>query len=396
MQPTRSIRPLATRAALLRRQHTNAIDALSFRPALNQRKSNPKTAKANSGWAKNIPRSAKEGNDRIESPVPANYVQPTIRTLRSEALSPSDHVLFSADQEYCFVWDALATQSSPSDPATEDTKPPLATIRYSTAGTHFPAGLQGFFYYYNYAGPAPRTSGEIRFRKTYSSDPSSFSSGKDLEATHGLPWRLQLLTIAAFDKHRALRDILLRDGLVDEETMKIAAEMGTARAQRKETIPLIHTFRQPFYLDFASPLHWWNFMDSQRLHFSRPMANITSIKLHGERMPPPWLGSAICTFVKSKSPYHQNSRVINVAVLSIVDPVQRNPDFPEDLYELAPTPPRPKSILRRGTRVWALDLDDCDPQRSEGFHVLFENEKLPPLRTGRILGPPKQESSNAL
>ena len=286
----------------------------------------------------------------------------------------------------------------------------LFRSRYSDPGTCFPAGLQGFFYYYVPRSPAPRPAGELRFRKMHSPEPSAFTSGKDLEAAHGLPWRLQLPTIASFDQHQALRNILLRDGLVDEETMHIAEQMGRARARRKETVPLIHSFRQPFYLEFGSPLHWWHFMGPNRLYFSGPMANILSLKIGGERYPSPWIGlsalyrgvprrvdflfaidtgSAICAFTKSIQPGHKHARVVNVTVLSIVDPVQRNPECPDSIFELAPRPPRAKGLLHRGSRVWALDLDDCEPRRGEGFHVLFENEELPPLRTGRLLGPPR-------
>lgn len=104
------------------------------------------------------------------------------------------------------------------------------------------------------------------------------------------------------------------------------------------------------------------------------------------------VGSAICAFTKSKHPDHKHSRVINVTVLSIVDPVRRNSECPDEIYQLASKLPQERNLLHRGARAWALDLDECDPQRGEGFHVLFENEKLPPLRTGRLKGPPKESA----
>ncbi|KAI0328816.1 hypothetical protein GY45DRAFT_1325811 [Cubamyces sp. BRFM 1775] len=390
MRLTRPLRSLGVRATLLRRQHTSAVDAVtpSSHPVLDQPL--PDSKEANPGLTDKTTISPNEVTREL--PSTANYVQPAIRTLRSEALSRSDYVVFPVDQEYCCIRDALTPPPGPSDPAMPDANESFSKLRYSDApGLHFPADLRGFFYYYTPRGPAPRTAGEVRFRKMSSSQPWKFAAGADLKLANGLPWCVELPTIAAFDQYRALRDILLRDGFVDEKTMKIAAEMGTARAQRKKTAPLIHGFGQPFYLNFGDKVHQWTFMGSERLCFARPVFNLTTFKVDGERTPPPWLGSAICTFTKSKAPNHKNSRVINVSVVSVVDPFRRNPDFPEDLYEITPKPPRLNHIVRRALKPWALDVDNCVPRgRAEGFDVLFKNEELPPLRTNRLTGPPKE------
>ncbi|CDO77114.1 hypothetical protein BN946_scf184592.g10 [Trametes cinnabarina] len=329
------------------------------------------------------------GSAGAPKPSPEEYVQPSIRTLRPDALSPEDHVVFPVDQEYCFVWDALAQEKPGSSPPTDKSRP-FSTIRYSEDDTYFPAGLQGFFYYYNYAGGVPRTSGELRFRKTYSNDPVDFSSGQDLPAAHGLPWRIQLPTLAISPFHQSIRQILLRDNLVDEKTMKVAAEMGTARARRREQIPVIHSLRQPFFLDFASPIHWWHFMGPDRIHFTRPSSNVLAPRVGDKRLPSPWKGSAICAFVPSKRPIDKNRKLINILVISIVDPPTPNPAFPTEFRQVVdPTPPREGEIIRRGRLPWALDVDTCPEWRAVGFRTLFENAQLPPLRTHRLNGPQK-------
>ncbi|KAI9060352.1 hypothetical protein FKP32DRAFT_1578154 [Trametes sanguinea] len=330
---------------------------------------------------------------KLSEESPSNYVQPSIRTLRADALSAEDHVVFPVDQEYCFVWDALADQKPSSFPistSSADHKRPFARIRYSDTTTYFPAGLKGFFYYYTYRNGAPPASGELRFRKTFSSDPTTFSSGKDLEAAHGLPWRIQLPTLATYYQYEIICRILLRDGLVDEPTLRIARQMGNAREKRTEQIPIIHSFRQAFYLDFASPLHWWHIMGPEEIHFTRPMANVLAPKINGQRFPSPWLGGAICAFAPSKSPLHVGHRVLNILVLSIVDPPEPNPQFPREIIpDIIRTQPRVGDMIRRGGSPWALDVDNCEPWRAEGFRTLFENAQLPPPRTGRLLGPRK-------
>ncbi|OSC98341.1 hypothetical protein PYCCODRAFT_1417948 [Trametes coccinea BRFM310] len=334
-----------------------------------------------------------EAKLKVPEHSPSAYVQPIIRTLRPEALSTEDHVVFSVEQGYCFVWDALAAGQSPSSSISTSlaqNNRPFANIRYSNEHTRFPAGLQGFFYYYTYKHGAPLTSGELRFRRTSINDPAAFSSGEDLKAAHGLPWRMLLPTLASSPTYETICRILRRDGLVDEETLRVAARMGSSRARRTEQISLIHSLRQPFYLDFASPIHWWHIMGPDTIYFARPMSNVLAPKLEGHRFPSPWRGSAICAFVPSKHPSHKERRILNIIVLSIVEPPTPNPAFPSYLLpDISQTPPRVGDMLRRGRSPWALDVDSCEPWRAEGFRTLFENAQLPPPRTGRLVGPLK-------
>ncbi|KAL7278404.1 hypothetical protein ACG7TL_007401 [Trametes sanguinea] len=329
---------------------------------------------------------AEEAKLKVPEHSPSAYVQPIIRTLRPEALSTEDHVVFSVEQGYCFVWDALAAGQSPSSSISTSlaqNNRPFANIRYSNEHTRFPAGLQGFFYYYTYKHGAPLTSGELRFRRTSSNDPAAFSSGEDLKAAHGLPWRMLLPTLASSPTYETICRILRRDGLVDEETLRVAARMGSSRARRTEQISLIHSLRQPFYLDFASPIHWWHIMGRDTIYFARPMSNVLAPKLEGHRFPSPWLGvplpcSAICAFVPSKHPSHKERRILNIIVLSIVEPPTPNPAFPSYLLpDISQTPPRVGDMLRRGRSPWALDVDSCSMLANLDAWFLLALEKAP-------------------
>ncbi|KAI0677778.1 hypothetical protein C8Q78DRAFT_1004392 [Trametes maxima] len=372
----------------------------------------------------------------------SEYVQPLIRTLRPEELSESDHVYLPVDQHDCYLWDALSPArpgdrppppSAPSSSSSAKEHRPFATFRFNERQP-FPAGLSGFFYYYTPPGPAPPAAGELRFRQTFDRSPYGWQSGTDLSSAHGLPWRIQLPTIAAFPQHAPIRNILLRDRLLSPEDLRVAAEMGRTRSRRREIAPLIHSFYQPFFLDFASPIHWWHFMGPDRIHFTRPMANILSIKQGPHRLPSPWLGGAICAFIPSQRRFPTGSpkRIINVRILRLVSPSVSspphdtdadtdtspdastdtpdsstdlsstpsssstssptpipNPAFPEHLRPLVPTPPRAGDVIRRGKLPWSLDLDACAPWRATGFNVLFDNRELPRLREGRLYGPRK-------
>ncbi|KAI0650971.1 hypothetical protein C8Q79DRAFT_1084815 [Trametes meyenii] len=371
----------------------------------------------------------------------SEYVQPLIRTFRPEHLSEADHVHFPVDQHYCYLWDALSParpSDRPPSPRAASSKEhrPFASFRFNDHQP-FPAGLGGFFYYYTPPGPAPPAAGELRFRKTYDNNPYGWQGGVDLPSAHGLPWRIQLPTLAAFHQHAPIRNVLLRDRLVSPEDLDVAAQMGEERASRRETAPLIHSFHQPFFLDFGSSIHWWHFMGPDRIHFTRPMANILSIKHGPHRLPSPWLGGAICAFIPSQRRFQTPTpkRIISVRILRLLPPsapssshdtrvpassldtttsppdadspdsidsslfaspapssepvVIPNPAFPAHLRGLVPTPPRAGDVIRRGKLPWSLDLDACEPWRADGFRVLFDNRSLPRLREGRLRGPPK-------
>ncbi|RPD74232.1 hypothetical protein L226DRAFT_535700 [Lentinus tigrinus ALCF2SS1-7] len=313
----------------------------------------------------------------------SHYVQANIKTLRPDNLTEADYIHLPTQQEYVFVWDALA-RSNTLQVSAKANRRPCATFRLGKSPSTFPAGLSGYLYYWTPSMPAPPTAGEIRFRRMFTPSPLSFNNGRDLLSSNGLPWRLQLPTIATFDLYQVYRDILLRDGLVSKETLAIAADMGRQRkAWGIEAQGLVYSFGQPWCIDLGSKVHWWQFMGERDLFKSVLLPNILSCKIGDQRIPSPWLGRALCTFTPDEHPRHSGDRVVNIKYHKVLE-LHPNPAFPEELRYVV-REPKANTLLRRGAHPWQLHLDTCKPELREGFHVLFANARLPPLRTTRSL-----------
>ena len=86
----------------------------------------------------------------------ADYAQFTISTLRPEALTKADSICFPTEQVHAHVRDAL---SGPITAVSPDNRRSFARFRPGGGGTVFPAGLQGYLYYYVPPGSAPSTAG---------------------------------------------------------------------------------------------------------------------------------------------------------------------------------------------------------------------------------------------
>ncbi|EJF58864.1 hypothetical protein BD309DRAFT_993080 [Dichomitus squalens] len=331
-----------------------------------------------------------------------DYVQHAIRSLHPAFLSHADWVHFPALQDYCHVWDAYASSSSLSSstyPSSNDRKHhnrPFAVFRLGN-GKPIPAGLAGYFYYYAPGGPVPPTAGEIRFRVIPRGPPNLhlFNQSQNLlsDSERGLPWHLPLTTIAARDSYQVYREVLLRDGLVSPELLARAAEMGREVLGERSggrKAQVVHGFRQPWFIDFGSKVHWWWFMGADKLHTTPPMPNILSWKVGQDRTPSPWLGTALCSFFPDAHPRLRGHRVVKIKVVKLLSPITPNPEFPEELRYLVSAPeaePREGAFLRRGQPLWQMDVDreGVEKGRREGFGALFANLGLPPLRTDKAL-----------
>ena len=78
----------------------------------------------------------------------------------------------------------------------------------------FPPETHGFFYYW--ANPDIPAEGQIRFRVTRDSDPSSFANGHDLLGMDGLPWCITLFQALNISKYGPLGELLVKENLVTE------------------------------------------------------------------------------------------------------------------------------------------------------------------------------------
>ncbi|KAI0742223.1 hypothetical protein C8Q80DRAFT_1186804 [Daedaleopsis nitida] len=319
----------------------------------------------------------------------AHHIQPTISTLRTDRITEADFICFPTEQEYAFIWDAHATQTTATN-VTKRTRP-FASFRREE-GTSFPAGLQGYLYYHMPYGPAPATAGEIRFRVMYSPSPLGFNNGRDLPIgdDRGLTWRIPLVVVASQDSYQVFRDILLRDGLVSQQTMRIAAKLGRERHKLPHGLPpLVYSFRQKFYMDFGRRLHSWHFLANDKLCLMPPITNILTWKTGpGQRTSSPWLGGGICAFFPDEHWQRQGRSVVNMKLLETIksEPITRNPEFPESLWPLVVKPQAGK-LLHAGQAVWRIALDQAATPVREAFQVLFDNSELPWLRTHRSLRP---------
>ena len=369
-----------------------------------------------------IPRTQQEGRfystSQPDSP-PKHYIQHSIRTLHPSFVTKAEYVHFPEDQDHCYIWDAYAS-STPLSTEVDDPsqRRPFSVVRAGN-GKPFPAGLGGYFYYYLPAGPVPPTAGEIRFRCVPQVSPEFFNQGHDfvVDPERGLPWHLPLTTIATRSSHQIFRNILLGDRLITPDILARATEMGQTLSKARTMgtkVPVLHSFGQPWYLNFESRVHWWHFMDVDRVHILPPMPNIFSWKVGRDRTPSPWLGAppssisvspsreltdtahagaALCTFKPDHHPSLRGRRIVRAKVLKLLRPVAQNPEFPPELRYLidAPeaAPPREGKFLQHGIPFWQFDVDgaNVDRARRGAFGALFANMGLPALRTERALRP---------
>ena len=112
-------------------------------------------------------------------------------------------------------------------------------------------GHLGGFLYYHHMG-IPPLAGELRFRVTNSENPYSFALGIDYTPTgQSLPWSLPLLTLESAQYMAVLRDLLLRDRLVSQDTLDLARTHSAKRAYQGESnriTRMLYSFGQPFIL----------------------------------------------------------------------------------------------------------------------------------------------------
>ena len=77
-----------------------------------------------------------------------------------------------------------------------------------------------------------------------------------------------------------------------QDVLARAAAMGRQAMGEGRKVPVVHSFGQPWFIDFASKVHWWWFMGAERLYPVPPMANVLSWKVGNDRTPSPWLGAS--------------------------------------------------------------------------------------------------------
>lgn len=124
----------------------------------------------------------------------------------------------------------------------------------------FPQNTKGFFYYNVPPPHSPPTMGDLRFRITSSSDPSSFNDGSDL--IHGLghtPWSLPLLNMAKAESYIQLCEQLVAEDLISQELLDRChliwknSPVSADRACRP--LHFLYRLDQPILLNFHYETH---------------------------------------------------------------------------------------------------------------------------------------------
>lgn len=140
--------------------------------------------------------------------------------------------------------------------ATVDVKGAQVQLTYFKR--RFPDNTSGFLYYHTSPG-ASHFNGDVRFRVTSSKDPSSFSSGHDLEFNL-TPWRRTLANIAVNDKDSAgFQGLLTSSNIVPATLLDAFKQMLLAEASTRTGTGLhpgtqyIHGLEQNFLVRFDKP-----------------------------------------------------------------------------------------------------------------------------------------------
>lgn len=195
-----------------------------------------------------------------------------VHTLQREKLTSDDHISLGANRRGINVrlCGALSLQSAPSH--THSFPIPLTSnarkIRLLPGASleEFPTGLNGFLYYWSPPSRITPLAGEVRFRKTSSADPSSFTKGMDYRLPMGVLWRIPLFTIASTEAYEPLQNVLLSERLVSPGTLARARTLGEEYKLQRNMSRVVHSFYQPFVVDLCQHRHTFYFLGPEGLH----------------------------------------------------------------------------------------------------------------------------------
>ncbi len=248
----------------------------------------------------------------------------------------------------------------------DETQPPVELIYSYQAHIrpNFPQDTQGFLYYH---APkwAPQLAGQLRFRITPSSDPATFSSGRDL-TWRGLPWHKSLFSMSA-SQSKMLPQMLIRDGLVTEHLITTCKNRSL-----KNSTSIIYALHQPFclHLNYVQNLYIINTssgketVDHVRVTFPTDANSGRLFRgLHGSyycnlskfNNYPSVGGSAVCRFELSQN---NGKPIVVIRLVKILEDIVLSPDASN-------VPPMAEGDLLRGARkVWHYEIVDGEGSSS--------------------------------
>ncbi|TFK52878.1 hypothetical protein OE88DRAFT_1792132 [Heliocybe sulcata] len=259
-------------------------------------------------------------------------------------------------------------------------------VLYCCQGTTsllFPSDTQGFLYFHLDAD-APALAGQVRFRITTSSDPATFTEGRDLQLPDGRPWNISLFQVARRSIYAAYRAQLLSDKLVTEEllvaALSVSASSGTRTVHPNFKSSFTWKFGQTFPVELeSSSISVWSLGNSegQRLYLRYPFS------LLQQNIPPthvPFAGKALVHFERSTLPEHKGTRTV---VLRIAKIVQLTKSENASGVDGVPEPKEGSLVMMResyGAWVpWSVNVDqprsEYHMHASKALAILFDNEE---------------------
>ncbi|TFK46208.1 hypothetical protein OE88DRAFT_1043726 [Heliocybe sulcata] len=304
-----------------------------------------------------------------------------LRTLDQTRLDVGDFVDITGEVEK-----SVRSAAAPEQPSFH--------MGYSQSGPKhipFPPDSQGFIYWH-LEPDAPPVSGQLRFRTTASSDPTSFPSGRDLQLPDGRTWNISLFEIARRSKYSCLRAHLLSEELVTAEVLdtglNICGLEGTRTVHPGPSSLLIWKFGQSFLVDFQSPgVGLWIMGSSAaerlrlerlfsfRMNDSGSTGRIRSVDYT------PFTGRALVQFEHSTLPEHKGTRTVVLRFVKIIELTKA--EGSNDVSGM----PEPKEgglamAHARGShhwRPWSVNVDRHQPggkqhSLSRALSILFDNE----------------------
>ncbi|TFK52151.1 hypothetical protein OE88DRAFT_1807115 [Heliocybe sulcata] len=269
----------------------------------------------------------------------------------------------------------------------------------------FPPDSHGFLYWY-LEPDAPHLSGQVRFRTTTSSDPATFSSGRDLQLPDGGTWHISLFEIARGSKYSGLRAQLLSEELVSAKVLDTALNISALRGAKIHHPAtgslLIWLFGQKFLVDLRSIMvSVWTIGSSAAEQFY--LRSLFSVKVResgsagiGKRVGyRPFTGRVLVQFERSTLPEHKGTCTVVLRIVKIIEVTKS--DSSDDASWM-PEPTEGSLVLYRGRghqhwTPWSVDVDRPRPgsesaaSSAKALTILFENEARQAPGTGGSANP---------
>lgn len=122
---------------------------------------------------------------------------------------------------------------------------------FASDGVPFPPDTVGVFYY-KQSLTSPTYIGELRFRLCR--DLAFFNHSEDLAFPTGDPWHIDVQQLYLNEQYRALREILVREGLV-KQNPHLADPGNLPRCVQEDNAPVVADVSQPFMLELSREEH---------------------------------------------------------------------------------------------------------------------------------------------